>query len=161
MSNTILVTVGSLAGVLLGGALSLVAQRIVEHSASRRHAASIMEGRRGERLAYLIAFIETAQEAERLAIGTHEHGTHGEAAGDRVEAQLDQLWIKLRAVQLVCPAEVSEAARELAGMAHRVMREGPGDQTVAAFLRPSRKKLIELARTDLEQVEHLKELPKF
>jgi hypothetical protein len=160
MSNAILVTVGSLVGVLLGGALSLVTQRAVEHSASRRHTASIMEGRRGERLAYLIAFIETAQEAERLAIGMYEHGAHGEAVGERAEELLDQLWIKLRAVQLVCPAEVSEAARDLAGMAHCVVRDGPGDQTVNAFLRASRKKVIMLARANLEQVEQLKELPK-
>jgi hypothetical protein len=69
MANTILVTVGSLVGVLLGGALSLVTQRIVEHSASRR-------------------------------------------------------------------------------------------QSVTAFLRPSRGKLIALARADLERVERIKELPK-
>jgi hypothetical protein len=160
MANGILVTVGSLVGVLLGGALSLVTQRIVEHSASRRHAASIMEGRRGERLAYLIAFIETAQEAERLAIGTHQHGADGEAVGERTEALLDQLWMRLRAVQLVCPAEVSEAARELAGEVHRVVREGPGNQSVTAFLRPSRGKLIAVARADLERVERTKELPK-
>ena len=43
MDNTILVTVGSLVGVLLGGALSLAAQRSIEQSAARRHAASIME----------------------------------------------------------------------------------------------------------------------
>jgi hypothetical protein len=160
MANTLLVTVGSLVGVLLGGALSLVTQRIVEHSASRRHVASIMEGRRGERLTYLIAFLETAQEAERLAIGTHQHGAKGKAAGERTEALLDQLWMRLRAVQLVCPAEVGEAARDLAGEVHRVVREGPGEQSVTAFLRPSRGKLIALARADLGQVEHAKELPK-
>jgi hypothetical protein len=152
MVSTILVTVGSLVGVLLGGALSLVAQRSVENSAARRHAASLMEGRRGERLAHLLAFIETAQEAERLAIAIHKYDAAGEAVSERTEALLDQLWMRLRAVQLICPVEVSAAARELAGESHDVLRHGPGDQTVTAVLRPSRAKLIALARTDLEQV---------
>jgi hypothetical protein len=33
----------------------------------------------------------------------------------RDKALLDQLWTRLRAVQLVCPADVTEAARHLAG----------------------------------------------
>lgn len=152
MANTILVTVGSLVGVLLGGSLSLVTQRIVEKSAVQRHAASIMEGRRGERLTHLINFIETAQEAERLAIAMHKHGAGGDAVGERVESLLDQLWRRLRAVQLLCPADVSEAARDLAGDVHEVVREGPGDQSVTVFLRPGRAKLIALARADLERV---------
>jgi hypothetical protein len=153
MTNTILVTVGSLIGVLVGGALSLVAQRSVEKSAARRHAASIMEGRRGERLAHLIAFIETAQEAERLAIAVHKHGAGGDAVEEQTEALLNQLWTRLRAVQLICPAEVSEAARDLAGDVHDVVRQGPGDQSVTVILRPGRAKLIALARADLERVE--------
>ena len=152
MANTILVTVGSLLGVLLGGALSLFAQRSVEKSAARRHAASIMEGRRGERLSHLVAFIEAAQEAERLAIALHKHGASGEAIDERAEALLDQLWTRLRAVQLICPAEVSEAARDLAGETHDVVRQGSGEQSVTAVLRSSRAKLIALARADLERV---------
>jgi len=140
-------------GVLLGGALSLFTQRSVEKSAARRHAASIMEGRRGERLAHLVAFIETAQEGERLAIAVHKHGAASEAVGERTEALLNQLWTRVRAVQLICPAEVSEAARDLAGHVHGVIRQGPGDQSVTDVLRPSRARLIALARTDLGQVE--------
>lgn len=153
MANTILVTIGSLVGVLVGGALSLVAQRSVEKSAARRHAASIMEGRRGERLAHLLAFIEAAQEAERLAIAVYKHGAGGDAVAEQTEALLNQLWTRVRAVQLTCSADVSDAARELAGDVHDVVRQGPGDQSVTAILRPSRAKLIALARSDLERVE--------
>jgi hypothetical protein len=152
MANTILVTVGSLVGVLLGGALSLVAQRIVERSAARRHAASIMEGRRGERLVHLIAFLETAQEAERLATAKYRHGADSYAVDERTEALLDQLWVRLRAVQLLCPADVGTAAREFAGETHKVVRQGPGEQSVAAALRPYRAKLIALSRADLERI---------
>ena len=154
MGNTILVTVGSLLGVLLGGSLSLVAQRSVERSAARRDVTSIMEGRRAERLGHLTAFIEAAQEAERLAIAIHKHGAGGEAVGERTEALLDRLWMRLRAVQLICPAEVSDAARDLAGKAHDLVREGPTDQqSVTDILRPLRAKLLTVGRIDLEKVD--------
>ena len=100
------------------GTLSLFSQRVVERSAVRRHAATLLEGRRQERLAHLIAFIETAQEAERLAINLHKHNASGDTWVDRTDATLDRLWVRLRAVQLLCPSEVSEAARALAGQAH-------------------------------------------
>jgi hypothetical protein len=112
-----------------------------------------MEGRRGERLSHLVAFIEIAQEAERLAIALHKHGAGGEEVDERAEALLDQLWTRLRAVQLICPAEVAAAARDLAGETHDIVRQGPvGDQSVTVVLRPSRAKLIALARADLERV---------
>ena len=149
MVSTIWVTVTSLVGVIIGGMLSLISQRIVERSAARRHAATILEARREERLVKLIAFIETAQEAERTAINLHRHNASGDAWIQRTDAVLDQLWVRLRAVQLLCPSEVSAAARTLAGQAHTVVRHGPGDQSVTEFLRPSRMNLITLGRIDL------------
>jgi hypothetical protein len=72
---------------------------------------------------------------------------------ERAEALQDQLWTSLRAVQIICPAEVAEAVRELAGKTHDVVRQGPiGDQSVTVVLRPSRARLIALARADLERV---------
>ncbi len=38
----------------------MFSQRFAERSAARRHAATILEGRRGERVAHLVAFIEIA-----------------------------------------------------------------------------------------------------
>ena len=150
--SAVWVTVTSLIGVVIGGALSRTSQRFAERSASRRHAASMLEGRRGERLAYLMAFIQTAQEVERLAIKLHQHGASGDEFMERTEATLDQLWVNLRAVQIVCSHQVSEAARVLAGEAHTVVREGPGDQKVTPCLRPSRMNLIIVARIDLEEM---------
>ncbi|MEV5571102.1 hypothetical protein AB0L06_13720 [Spirillospora sp. NPDC052269] len=152
MDNTILVTATSLAGVVLGGGLSMITQRSVERAASRRHVASISEGRRSEQLARLIDFIQTAQEAERLAISMHQRGVDDDTTTERAESTLDQLWIRLRAVQLICSVEVSDAARSLAGEVHTVVRQGPGQQSVTSFLRPSRMNLIDLARIDFERI---------
>jgi hypothetical protein len=151
MISTIWVAVTSLVGVVIGGTLSLFSQRVVERSAARRHAATLLEGRRGERLTQLIAFIETAQEAERVAINLHQHNASGDIWVQRTDATLDRLWVRLRAVQLLCPSDVSEAARALAGQVHTVVRQGSGDQSVTAFLRPSRMNLIALARIDLDR----------
>lgn len=107
MVSTIWVAVTSLVGVVIGGALSLLSQRLTERSASRRHAATILEGRRTERLAKLMDFIETAQEVERLAIAQHQHNASGDIFMERTEAALDQLWVRLRAVQLLCSSVLS------------------------------------------------------
>lgn len=152
MVSSIWVTVTSLVGVVVGGALSMSSQRFTERSAARRHAATILEGRRGERLAHLVAFIEIAQQAERLATSVHQHNAAGDMVVERTETTLDELWVRLRAVQLVCPSEVGDAARTLALNTHTVVRQGPGTQSVADFLRPSRRNLIALARDDLERV---------
>lgn len=152
MVSSIWVTVTSLVGVVVGGALSTFSQRFAERSAARRHAATILEGRRGERLAHLVAFIEIAQQAERLATSVHQHNAAGDMVVERRETTLDELWVRLRAVQLVCPSEVSDAAHTLAVKTHTVVRDGPGTQSVADFLRPSRGNLIALARDDLERV---------
>jgi hypothetical protein len=110
-------------------------------------------GEAGGRLGHLITLIETAQEAERVAIAIHKHGADGEALGERTEVLLDRLWTRLRAVQLICPTEVGEAARDLAGKAHDLVREGPTDQqSVTTTLRPVRARLITMARIDLERV---------
>jgi hypothetical protein len=152
MVSTVWVTVTSLLGVLIGGGLSLLSQRLTEQSAGRRHTAEILEGRRAERLAKITAFIETAQEAERVAIGLHTHGASGDAWLTRREYVLDQLWMRVRAVQLVCSEDVSEAAHALAVTLHTVVREGPGDSGVTASIRPARLNLIQVARSDLEQL---------
>lgn len=130
----------------------MFSQRFAERSAARRHAATLLEGRRGERLAHLIAFIEVAQQAERLATSVHQHNAAGDVVAERTEATLDELWIRLRAVQLTCPSEVGDAARALAVKTHEVVRYGPDAQSVADFIRPSRRDLIALARDDLERV---------
>jgi hypothetical protein len=139
-------------GVALGGALSLFAQRSVEESAGRRHIASLIEGRRAERLSHLVAFIEIAQEAERLAIAIHKHEAAGDATDERADAVLDRLWTRLRAVQLICPADVGEAARTGGrGARCRQARTGRsvGDGRLEAESRETDGRRASRPRTDL------------
>jgi hypothetical protein len=150
MSSTAWVAITSLLGVLVGGAISLFTQRLTERSASIRHTAMILEGRRSERLLHLNTFIEAAQEAERLALRLYGPNKK-RVPKDQMDLILDQLWVKLRAVQLLCPDEISQAARELAGRAHTAVRHGVKDQSITDFLRPCRDNLITKARMDLDR----------
>ena len=151
MVSSIWVTVTSLVGVVVGGALSMFSQRFAERSAARRHAATILEGRRGERLAHLVAFIEIAQQAERLATSVHQHNAAGDIVVERTEATLDELWVRLRAVQLVCPSEVGDAARTLASNVYGGPT-GSGSSVRRGLSPPKQRNLIALARDDLERV---------
>jgi hypothetical protein len=51
---------------------------------------------------------------------------------------------------MLCSEEVATAAHALAVETHLAVREGPGNQTISAFLRPSREDLINAARVDLD-----------
>ena len=157
MSSTIWVAVTPLAGVVTGGALSLLPQRITGRPAARRHAASILESRRAERLSSLTAFMETAMEAERAAVSVYQHHARGHREQDTEEA-LGRLRASLRAVQLPCPPDVAGAARALAVRVSAIAGHGPGDgqpgsgQPASEILRPARMNLIRLARAGLERI---------
>lgn len=157
MATAIWAAGASLLGVLIGGWLSLLAQGRADRSASRRFAATIREGRRVERVIHLINFLETSQEAERLAVSQHRHSRTGPEWAERIDAILDQLWARLRAVQLLCPLRVRKAAREYTWRIHRVLREElkevPGGKSVAEFLHDGREELLEAARHDLDRVD--------
>jgi len=138
----------TLLGALLGGGISLATQRATERAAAKRHSETLRESRRPERLTHVVAFLEIAQDMERVAKRIH-HGGRGDVEA-RADAALDQLWIKLRPVQLLCSEEVAIAAHALAVQTHLAVRKGSGDLSISEFLRPSRQKLIAAAREDLD-----------
>src|SRR3954465_5841398 len=58
----------------IGGGISLTTQRASESAAAKRHAETLREARRPERLTHLVAFLKIAQEAERVAKYIHHDG---------------------------------------------------------------------------------------
>ncbi len=153
MANTIWAAAASLLGVLIGGALSVLAQGRADRSAARRFAATIREDRRVEKVTHLIDFLETVQEAERLAVSQRRLNRGGAKLTERIDAQLDRLWVKLRAVQLLCPRDVGKAAHDYAWQIHMALRQGTGGQQVAESLHSSRTELLDVARIDLGRVD--------
>lgn len=145
-------TITSLLGVVIGGALSLSSQRFTERSAARRQAVTVLEGRRAERLTRLVDFIQVAQEAERLATSLQWDDASDIEVTERKQTTTDRLWVSLRAVQILCSSEVSEAARALARRSDTVVWQGPGDQSVSDFVRPTRMNLITVAHIDLDRM---------
>jgi hypothetical protein len=148
MANSVWPAFATLVGALIGGGIPLTAQRAGERAAAKRHAESLLEARRPERLGYLVAFLQAAQDAERVAKYVHQYGRPD--AGERVDSALDRLWISLRPVQLLCSGEVAAVAHTHAVQTHKAVTKGSGQQSIGEFLRPSRNELISAARVDLE-----------
>ncbi len=67
-----------------------------------------------------------------------------------MDKTLDQLWIKLRPVELLCSSDVAQAAHALAVQTHKAITKGPGDQSIGDLLRPTREELVNVARIDLD-----------
>jgi hypothetical protein len=129
MATAIWAAGASLLGVVIGGCLSLLVQWRADRSASLRYEATIRESRRVEKLTYLINFLEISQEAERLAVSQHRPSRADPEWAERIVATLDQLWKKLRAVQLLCPDSVRDEAYDYTWRIHAVLREGLGDKS--------------------------------
>src|SRR4051812_992249 len=151
MTNSMWAALGALLGALIGGGISLTTQRASESAAAKRHAETLREARRPERLTHLVAFLQIAQEVERVAKYIHHDGRTD--LRERADAILDELWIKLRPVQMLCSKEVATTAHALAVRTHVALREGSGQQPISEFLRPSRHNLINAARVDLDAGE--------
>jgi nitroreductase len=126
----------------------LTAHRAAEKASARRHAETLREARRPERLSHLVAFMQAAQRAERVAKYIHQYKRDG--AHDHADETLDELWIKLRPVQLLCSENVAMAAHALTVRTHHAVAKGAGGQAIGDFLQPGRDELINAARGDLD-----------
>ncbi|MEV7420461.1 hypothetical protein [Streptomyces sp. NPDC089919] len=152
-------TLAPLAGVLLGGLMSVLTQRsagnALERGEARRSARDLAEARRGERLTHLIAFLSAVQEAERVAVDRHHHNMTDEPWQARARQVLDRMWVTQKTLHILCAPEVSAAARGLAWAVQELIRKGPGDpegpqdEKIWAHIRPSRQAFLDLVRDQL------------
>jgi hypothetical protein len=100
----------SLAGVALGGAISFAAQLISQRTESRRHAAAVFEARLAERLTHLVAFLTAAQDAERIALERPASVGAEDEWRRRAADALDRLWTTEKTVHLLCEPKVTATA---------------------------------------------------
>ncbi|MFD9438356.1 hypothetical protein ACFWBR_26280 [Streptomyces sp. NPDC060006] len=134
-----------LIGVVLGGLMSLVAQ----HSIGR---ASNRTARREERLAHLIEFLSAVQEAERVAVDRYHHNLTDEQWHARERQAIDRVWVKQKAIHMLCASDVNSAARGVAFAVQKLLRDGPDDpgapqdEKVWAHISPSRLAFLDAAR---------------
>ncbi|MEU9179326.1 hypothetical protein AB0C90_21170 [Streptomyces sp. NPDC048550] len=152
-------TLAPLVGVLLGGFMSMLAQRsagrALERGEARRSVRELAEARRNERLTHLIEFLSAVQEAERVAVDRYHHNLADEQWQARSRQVLDRVWVTQKTIHMLCASEVSEAARSLAFAVQEVIREGPEDpgepqdEKVWVHIHPSRKAFLDLVRGQL------------
>ena len=152
MADDITLSIVSLVSVAVGGGISFVAQWVIQRLETQRHAATVAEARRVDRLSRLIEFLEAAQAAERIAM---ERAAMREPDNDwrqRAGIALDRLWTAQKTVHLLCSANVTEAAHSFARTVQDAVRGDEPDDPLWDQIRPSRRMFLDEARTDLDRV---------
>jgi hypothetical protein len=147
-------------GVVLGGLVSTLAQyslgRASERAEVRRSSRERAEARRNERVAHLVDFLSSVQEAERVAVDRYHHRLADEQWQARAKQSIDRMWVAQKTIHMLCASEVNEAARRLAYDVQDVIRKGPDDpeepqdERVWACIRPSRRAFLDVVRDHLE-----------
>ncbi|WP_413757327.1 hypothetical protein [Streptomyces sp. MMBL 11-3] len=151
MSGQVWVSLISLGGVVLGGALSFLVQFTTQRSAERterwRQQVELSETRRAERLALLERFVEVAAEAERAAFT--RPGDWDEATPWFVTTQdaMNRLWVVERLIRIQFPLPVHDAARAYFLDLNRTVWEGlPEGESVRDHLEDNRLAFLDAAR---------------
>ena len=97
------------AGTAIGALIAFLGVWLTQRRTDIRETAKWARERadrdRSEQLAHLIAFLQVAQEAERVAVYLYQHGK--DEVRQAVDTTLDKLWVSVRSVQLVCSDEVA------------------------------------------------------
>ena len=142
----------SLAGVMLGGGLSFVIQRFTQRAAERseavREEVRRAETRRTERMAALDKFLVHAQDAERVAMDRHLDDAQWRSKAD---ATMDRVWVSEKMIRILCSPAMHDAAHAFANeLYHAIWKHHESE--VGDVLAPSREKLLQAARNELEQL---------
>jgi hypothetical protein len=137
-------TILPLAGVALGSASTLVGQYLTTRVAVRREQREQSTAERAERKEAILGFLSSAQSVELLLDRSPNGHAHDSGARDELHA----LWLAKKACELVCSAQLAQAAQDYTLTLHDLLRSGiPTEQP--ATKRELRYAFIEAARTEL------------
>ncbi len=151
MSGQVWVSLISLGGVVLGGALSYLVQHRTQLSAERaeqqRQQTSLSEARRAERLALLERFIEVGAEAERSAFSRPPEWERTDDWFLTTQDVMNRLWVAERLIRIQFPLPVHDAARAYFLDLNKTVWEGlPDDASVRDYLEENRLAFLDAAR---------------
>jgi hypothetical protein len=154
MAGELWVSVFSLAGVLLGGALSALTQRATQGAAERaeerRQAATIGEARRAEQLQAISQFLACAQDAERAAYSRPAPwGGDEDGWMTRTQTTMTALWTADRSIVLLCDATLEAPARAYGRALNQAVWREIGDTEVNEYLEEHKNAFISAARATL------------
>ena len=138
--------IGSITGVALGGAVSFISQWITSRAETRRHQENISEARRTERLTEIISYLKLIQQAEMIAVEKHDHRNSSAQLDLRTGQVVEAIWTAQRTLELLCEPEVSSAAHDLSGVAHKIIVDGSTLESVVWEIRPARRTFIDAVR---------------
>lgn len=155
MVGEVWISLTSLGGVAIGGALSFFVQQSTQRSAERierqRQQSALSEARRADRLARLERFVEVAAEAERCAFSRPAHWEESDPWNVKAQAVMNRLWVSERLIRLLFPLSVHDAARAYFLDLNKVVWQGPPDgESVRDYLEANRLAFLDAARTAIE-----------
>jgi HAMP domain-containing protein len=146
----------SLAGVLLGGAISFGIQRLTLRSAERaetlRQNFALAEARYTERVAVIDRFLGCAQDAERVAFDRHQGGVDGVDWRRRADTEMDRLYVAEKMVSILCSDELHDAAHIFIKLISEAIRYELGNFDVSSHLMTARADFLSAARQELERL---------
>ncbi|MFJ6464081.1 hypothetical protein ACIQM0_24140 [Streptomyces sp. NPDC091387] len=151
MSGQVWVSLISLGGVALGGALSFLVQfatqRSAERTEQRRQQTALSEARRGERLTLLERFVEAGAEAERAAFSRPHEWDDTTPWFLETRDSMNRLWVVERLIRIQFPLPVHDAARKYFLDLNRTVWEGlPDGESVRDYLEDNRLAFLDAAR---------------
>jgi hypothetical protein len=142
-------TVLPLAGVILGSASTLTGQYLALRGGARREAAQRAAAERAERKEAIIGFLTATERVEQQRGQLAGKGTR---VSEQVIEQMHAVWLAKKVIELVCSAEVAQAAhdytRELNSGSKELRRNG-GTGGLSARERELRAAFLEAARREL------------
>ncbi|MGW4231729.1 hypothetical protein ACWEF9_20950 [Streptomyces sp. NPDC004980] len=151
MSGQVWVSLISLGGVALGGALSFLVQfatqRSAERTEHRRQQTELSEARRAERLKLLERFVEVGAEAERAAFSRPNEWDDTTPWFLTTRDSMNRLWVAERLIRIQFPLTVHDAARAYFLDLNRTVWEGlPEGEGVRDHLEDNRLAFLDAAR---------------
>lgn len=151
MAGQVWVSLISLGGVALGGALSYLVQHRTQQSAERaeqqRQRFAWSETRRAERLALLERFIEVSAEAERCAFTRPSEWEDTDDWYLTTRDVMYRLWVADRLLRIQFPLPVHDAAHTHFLDLNRTVWHGlPDGESVRDYLEGNRSAFLDTAR---------------
>lgn len=127
MAGEMVTAVTTLAGVVLGGGLSLLVQNNSQRLEQRERAAVLAETRRAERLAVLERFITVAAEAERQAFQRPTTWSDVDPWPIATQEVMNRLWVAERMLRVLFTDGVCTPARTYFEVLNRSVWDGDPD----------------------------------
>lgn len=147
--SSVSATVLPLAGVILGAGGALLGQYMTQRVDIRREDAQRARDQRAERKDAIVGLLSAAERTEQYR---GQSDADGDASGTDLIELLHAVWLAKKIIELVCSAELAQAAQDYVRELDRVCRElirNPQAETFPLQERRLRAEFMEVARREM------------